>query len=258
MPESPAPAGTPESSPISLVRLNKAIADTGYCARRKADDLISAGKVQVNGQTVTEMGLKIDPQRDVITIGGQPLISAEKAYLLFHKPTGYVTSRRGGRQQKTIYELLPAQYQSVDPAGRLDQDSSGALLLSNDGDFLFKITHPRFHLSKLYEMTLDRPLSQDEMAQLQSGILLKPENKMARMFRLVQDEQHSCRYQAELITGYNRQIRRSLAAVGARVLTLHRLSFGSVALGDLNPGQTRALTSTEQAALLENLAPNAT
>jgi len=172
MPDStkPEPSDSPqeENTPPQeqSVRLNKAIADSGYCARRKADELIQAGKVQVNGQTVTELGTRIHPTRDSISIDGKPLSHAEKAYLLFNKPTGYVTSRKGGRSQKTIYELIPPQYQSVDPAGRLDQDSSGALILSNDGDFLYQITHPKFHLPKIYEITLDRALTLDEINQL--------------------------------------------------------------------------------------------
>jgi 23S rRNA pseudouridine2605 synthase len=253
MPDSarpPEPHTTIEASPAS-VRLNKAIADTGYCARRKADELIQAGKVQVNGQTVTEMGLRVNPAQAVITVNGQPLTSAEKAYLLFNKPTGYVTSRRGGRTGKSIYELIPPAQQSVDPAGRLDQDSSGALLLSNDGDFLYKITHPKFHLPKVYEIMLDRPLTPDEIEQLLKGIKLMPENKLAVMKSVIPDAQNPKRYQVELITGYNRQIRRSLTAVRARVLTLHRLSFGPIELGTLKPGQARPLTPAEQTSLLE-------
>lgn len=234
------------------VRLNKAIADTGYCARRKADALIQAGQVQVNGQTVTELGTRIHPTKDTISIDGKPLSHAEKAYLLFHKPTGYVTSRRGGRNQKTIYELIPPQYQSVDPAGRLDQESSGALLLSNDGDFLYQITHPKFHLPKIYEITLDRTLTQSEVTRLLAGVPLLPENKLARMSRIVQDTKHAQRYEVELITGYSRQIRRTAAAVGAKVITLSRLAFGPIALGNLKPGHCRALTPEEQSHLLGN------
>jgi 23S rRNA pseudouridine2605 synthase len=253
MPDSikPEPIKTSEAPP-NTIRLNKAIADTGYCARRKADELISAGRVQVNGQTVTEMGTRIDPAHDVITMNGQPLKQAEKAYLLFHKPTGYVTSRRGGRTGQSIYALLPPEQRSVDPAGRLDQESSGALLLTNDGDFLFQITHPRFHLPKLYEITLDRPLAPEEIEQLLIGIELTPENKIARMSRVTPSPNDPCRYQVELITGYNRQIRRSLTEMRARVLTLHRLSFGPIQLGDLKPGQIRPLSQEEQASMLNS------
>jgi len=239
------------------VRLNKAIADSGYCARRKADELIQAGKVQINGQTVTELGTRIHPTRDFISIDGKPLSQAEKAYLLFNKPTGYVTSRKGGRSQKTIYELIPPQYQSVDPAGRLDQDSSGALILSNDGDFLYQITHPKFHLPKIYEITLDRALTPDEINQLLAGIRLMPENKLARMNQIQPDRKNPNQYQVELITGYNRQIRRSLAVLGARVMTLHRISFGPIQLKNLPKGHCRPLTSEEQTYLLKNLNSNA-
>lgn len=255
MPDSnrPEPSKTPENpAEKPFVRLNKAIADTGFCARRKADEFIQAGKVQVNGQTVTEMGMRVDPAHDVISINGQPLQSAEKAYLLFHKPLGYVTSRRGGRTGKSIYEIIPTQYQSVDPAGRLDQDSSGALLLSNDGDFLYQITHPKFHLPKLYEITLDRPLTDAETEQLQQGVKLMPENKLARMSQVQVDPKNPQRYQVELITGYNRQIRRTLAVIGARVLTLHRVSFGPISLDNLKSGQFRPLTPAEQSSLLKN------
>lgn len=256
MPDStkPEPIKTSEDTPRTSVRLNKAIADTGYCARRKADELISAGRVQVNGQTITEMGTRVEPAQDVITVNGLSLKQAEKTYLLFHKPTGFVTSRRGGRTGQSIYALIPTEHRSVDPAGRLDQESSGALLLTNDGDFLFQITHPRFHLPKLYEITLDRPLIPEEIEQLLTGIQLTPENKLARMSRVIPDPNDPCRYQVELITGYNRQIRRSLTEMRARVLTLHRLSFGPIQLGDLVSGQIRPLTPEEKASMLESAA----
>lgn len=232
------------------IRLNKAIADSGYCARRKADALIAGGKVQVNGQTVTELGTKVNLDTDRITILGQPLPKAEKFYLLLHKPTGYVTSRKAGRTQKSIYELLPEQYRAADPAGRLDQDSSGALILSSDGDFLYQITHPRFHVPKLYEITVNKPLQPADIQTLQSGVKLMPENKLARMSKILPDSKNPLRYRVELITGYNRQIRRTLAELGYLVKTLQRLSFGPVSLGKLPAGHVRQLTETEQAALL--------
>jgi 23S rRNA pseudouridine2605 synthase len=238
-----------QSSP--LIRLNKAIADSGYCARRKADALIAEGKVQVNGQTITAMGAKVNPQTDRITLLGKPLPSPEKAYLLFHKPEGFVTSRRSGKAQHSIYDLIPKEYHSVDPAGRLDQNSSGALILTNDGDFLNRITHPRFHLPKVYEIRIDRPLQPVDLEQLQAGVLLTPENKLAKMTRIIPDPTDPRRYEVELITGYNRQIRRTLVALGYRVKKLHRLSFGPIHLGSLPSGSIRPLAPDEQAALLQ-------
>lgn len=232
------------------IRLNKAIADSGYCARRKADELIAAGKVKVNGQAVTEMGTKVDSTTDKITVQGKPLPKAEKYYLLFHKPAGYVTSRRGGKTQKTIYELLPKEYQAADPAGRLDQDSSGALILSSDGDFLFKVTHPSFHVPKLYEIVLNHPLTPADIKRLQTGIRLMPEDKVAKMSKVLADEKNPYRYRVELLTGYNRQIRRSLKEIGHRVQVLHRVAFGPIGLGKLPEGETRLLTEAEKNRLL--------
>lgn len=238
-----------------MIRLNKAIADSGYCARRKADELIAQGRVQINGQQVREMGTKVNPQTDRITIDGQPLPSTEKVYLLLNKPVGYVTSRMAGKAQKSFYELVPKELHAVDPAGRLDQDSSGALILSSDGDFLYKVTHPRFHLPKVYEITLDRPLEPTDLQKLKDGVRLIPENKLARMTQveIIEGEQPS--YRVELITGFNRQIRRMLIELKYRVKMLHRVSFGPVQVGDLPLGELRPLTDDELARLLNPPSP---
>lgn len=238
-----------------MIRLNKAIADSGYCARRKADELIAHGKVKVNGQVVTEMGVKVDPQADQITVNGQPLQANEKVYLLLNKPVGYVTSRKAGSTQKSFYELVPQEHRAVDPAGRLDQDSSGALILSNDGDFIYKVTHPSFHLPKVYEITLDRPLEAADFQTLKSGVRLMPENKLAKMTRIEEIKGNQPTYRVELITGFNRQIRRTLIELRYRVKTLHRASLGPVDLGNLPIGQMRPLTESELASLLASPLP---
>ncbi len=228
------------------VRLNKAIADSGLCARRKADALISAGRVSVNNETITTLGLKVTPA-DIITVDGQPLPVAVKHYLAFHKPTGYVTSREAQGLQKTFYELLPEDFQTVDPAGRLDLNSSGLLILSSDGHFLQTITHPKYHWEKVYQVRLSRPLTEEAIIQLRTGILLQPENKLAQVKDLQPVPDTLTTYQLTLITGYNRQIRRSMTAIGHRIEALHRLSFGPVQLADLPEGECRPLTDTERA-----------
>lgn len=233
-----------------MIRLNKAIADSGYCARRKADELIAQGKVKLNGEVVTELGTKVNPETDHITVNGQPLQSPPKVYLLLHKPVGYVTSRKAGKTQRSFYELIPPEWRSVDPAGRLDQDSSGALIVSNDGDFIYKVTHPRFHLPKVYEITLDRPLQEVDIQQLKDGVRLMPENKLAKMTRVEPVNGHRPTYQVELITGFNRQIRRTLIELRYRVLSLHRVSFGPVQIKGLGAGEIRPLTDTELSGLL--------
>lgn len=239
----------PEDAPANGIRLNKHIADSGLCARRKADELIGAGRVQVNGVPVRELGTRINPQSDRVTVDGQPLPSSERFYLAFHKPAGYVTSRRGGRNQKTFYELLPAAYRSGDPAGRLDQETSGLLILSNDGAFIHRVSHPRYHQPKVYEVSLDHPLQAEDQAALEAGVLLTPEQKWARMHE-VQPLALPAAYRVTLITGYNRQIRRSFALRGYRVRALKRLAFGPVRLGDLPPGEARPLTEAERESLM--------
>ncbi|WP_303672823.1 pseudouridine synthase [Vampirovibrio chlorellavorus] len=238
-----------------MIRLNKAIADSGYCARRKADELIAQGKVKLNGEVVTELGTKVNLETDQITVNGQPLQSPPKVYLLLHKPVGYVTSRKAGKTQKSFYELIPPEWRSVDPAGRLDQDSSGALIVSNDGDFIYKVTHPRFHLPKVYEITLDRPLQEGDIQQLKEGVRLMPENKLAKMTRVEPLNGHRPTYQVELITGFNRQIRRTLIELRYRVLSLHRVSFGPVQIEGLGAGDLRPLTDTELSGLLAPPSP---
>ncbi len=236
-----------------LVRLNKHIADSGFCARRKADDFISTGRVQVNGQTVTTLGLRIDPAKQSVTIDGQPLPTADKLYVLFHKPVGVVTSRRAGRHQRSIYELLDPAYHGVDPAGRLDQDSSGLLILSTDGDFIHRITHPRYHVPKRYEVELDQPVQPEDLERLTRGIVLQPENKLARMLDIELLSPNQA--QVTLITGYNRQIRRSFEALGYTVTALKRLAFGPILLESLPPGGTRLLRPEERHQLLAPAAP---
>jgi pseudouridine synthase len=143
----------------------------------------------------------------------------------------------------------------VDPAGRLDQDSSGALILSNDGDFIYKVTHPRFHLPKVYEVTLDRPLEQADIQTLKRGVLLTPENKLAIMTQVEALTGNQPTYRMELITGFNRQIRRTLIELRYRVKTLHRVSLGPVQVKDLPIGQLRPLTEIELASLAASPLP---
>lgn len=236
-------------------RLNKFIADSGYCSRRKADALIAEGQVTVNGTVQTAMGTQIDPQQDVVTVEGQEIGAIEKLYLILHKPLGYITTRSDERNRKTIYDLIPEAYDSVDPAGRLDRNSSGLLLLSNDGDFLNRVTHPKFHLEKIYEVVLERPLTEHAVQKLKKGVMLEPEHKLARMSRIEPvlasgpSKITTVTYRVTLITGYNRQIRRALELSSYQVKSLKRIAFGPVQLGTLKPGAIRALTFKEKAAL---------
>lgn len=234
------------------VRLNKLIADSGLCSRRKADERITAGRVSVNGKTITELGTQVDPGTDRVRVDGKPLPMVEKnLYLVFHKPRGVVTTRSDERGRKTIYDWLPENYHAANPAGRLDRNTSGVLILSSDGDFLHHITHPSFHVPKTYRVEVDRTMAEKDIRQLLAGVELKPEDKPAHVKSVVQLDPTT--YELVLITGLNRQIRRSLKQLGYTVKKLKRTAFGNIRLGRLKPGEVRPLTRREKKSLVPNI-----
>jgi len=249
-----------EPSSNECVRLNKALADSGLCARRKADSWIQNGLVTVNGQVVTAPGHRVNPAGDTILVSGKPLLFRQKRYIAFHKPVGVVCSRKSTRAatlrpQKTIYDLLPPDLHSLDPACRLDVQSSGLLILSNDGQFIYRLTHPRYEHPKVYEVMLHAPLTAEQQSRLLKGVMLQPENRLACAVRITASEEYPRKLEAcriTLTTGYNRQIRRTIEAVGNRVRQLKRVSMGTVTLGDIPVGHFRELLPLEWQAVLKN------
>lgn len=227
---------------MTKVRLNRFIAESTGISRRKADELIRDGKVKVNGK-IGLVGQTVLPQKDKITLEGKLLEKAKKCYVAFYKPAGCITTRFDPQNRKTIYDCLPKKYHHLDPAGRLDRESSGLLLMSNDGDFIHQLAHPGFEHKKVYRVKVDKPLTPDVLGKLESGIVLHPENRLAK--QKVQEIKD--RYTLVLIlqTGLNRQIRRSFKALGYEVINLKRTAFAGITLNKLRPGQTRELKPYE-------------
>lgn len=221
------------------IRLNKFLAERLGISRRQADDLIAAGKVFVesqNDKVLAVLGARID-KNDKVWYNGS-MLSADAdfsyLYLAFNKPAGYVCSRRRQGDTPTIYELLPEKYQKLKTVGRLDKDSSGLILLTNDGDFAFSMTHPKFVKEKVYEVELDRalePLHQQMIADF--GVDL-PDGK-SKLGLLKLDDGRK-KWRVTMSEGRNRQIRRTFAAVGYQVVELHRIQFGKYQLSGLKPG----------------------
>lgn len=214
-------------------RLNKHIAVQLGVSRREADDLIQHGHVRVNGE-LAELGARFNA-KDTITVKGKSLgESVAFKYIAFHKPIGYVSSRRKQGEWPTLYELLPKETHHLKPVGRLDKDSSGIIILSNDGDFHFHMTHPKFYKTKQYEISLDHPLQPlhqqiiaDHGIQLEDGpsqLILEKMNDERTEWIVTMHE------------GRNRQIRRTFNALGYNVVKLHRTHFGPYALHDLAEG----------------------
>lgn len=214
------------------IRLNKFLAERLGVSRREADELISLGKVTIDGK-VANLGARVDKNSKVCYNGKMVSFLADFLYIAFNKPTNYVCSRRAQGNTPTLYELLPKEYQKLKTVGRLDKDSSGLILLTNDGDFAYRMTHPKFHKEKVYEVTLDRPLEPLHQQMISDyGIMLEDGPSK---FTVVKASQSS--YKVILTEGRNRQIRRTFAALGYKVKTLHRVSFGVFEIGGLEPGK---------------------
>ena len=218
------------------IRLNKFLAERLGLSRREADDVIARGAVSVNGERAI-LGARVDKNDKVCYNEKIVPFQADFTYIAFNKPIGYVCSRRAQGETPTIYSLLPEEFQKLKTVGRLDKDSSGLILLTNDGDFAFSMTHPKFYKEKVYEVELDRdltPLHQQEISDY--GVML--EDGVSK-FTVVRDENFAERrnFKVILAEGRNRQIRRTFAALGYRVTKLHRIQFGKYQLSGLEPGK---------------------
>ncbi len=236
------------TSSAQSVRINKFLADAGLCSRREADTWVSEGRVSINDVVVTQAGAKVNTTTDVVVVDGKTIGAKSKKhtkYVLFHKPTDCITTRKDEKDRKTIYHYLPKEYSNLKPAGRLDRATTGLLILSDDGDFLHKITHPSFEHHKEYVVTLDKKLKDHDAQKLVQGIRLYPENKLAKMVWIEQIEIKEPVYSIGLITGLNRQVRRSFEELDYRATKLKRVAFGDVVLGRLKIAEYRDLTPLE-------------
>lgn len=234
-------------------RLQKVIATAGITSRRRAEEMITEGRVSVNGVVVTKLGEKADAAKDIIRIDGK-IISVEKTnyYIALNKPAGFVTTLHDPQNRPTVVDLLTDISERVYPVGRLDYDSGGLLLLTNDGDFAQKIQHPRFQKPKIYKVKIQGHLSKEELRQLGKGIktdddFFKPEN-----LKVEKVNDKSCWLRLTLREGKNRIIRRGFETIGHRVAHLMREAIGDLQLGGLKEGEWRHLTKKEISQLLDN------
>lgn len=220
-------------------RLNKYLALQLGISRREADELIDKGHVTINSQTIG-LGARVNPA-DIVAVKGKPIThTVGLTYLAFNKPVGYVCSRKRQGDSPTIYELIPEVYHTLKPVGRLDRNSSGLLILTNDGDFAYKMTHPKFSKIKIYKVRLDHdlePLHQQMIADY--GIQLEDGKSQLQLERLT--DTHRRDWRVTMHEGRNRQIRRTFASLGYTVEKLHRTDFGKYHLGELKSGSYTAV-----------------
>jgi 23S rRNA pseudouridine2605 synthase len=241
---------TTETAATSGTRLNKYIAQAGVASRRTADVLIERGKVRINGKIVRELGTMVQPG-DVVDVSGTPIKPIEQtAYLVVHKPIGMMTTMRDPEGRRTVAELVPKKMPRIYPVGRLDYDTSGVLLMTNDGELTNQLLHPRYGVEKTYRATILGRLSPDDVRRLHDGVALDTGERAAgAQVRVVAVRAGSSVVDLTLHEGRNRQVRRMFESVGHPVQALVRLRFGPIALGDLPVGHTRSLTAKELAAL---------
>ncbi len=233
-----------------LMRLQKYIALCGVASRRSAEDLILAGKVTVNGTVVTELGTKIDPEKDRVSVNGKLLIALEKkVYIMLYKPKGYVTTAKDNFDRDTVLDLIPESLGRLYPVGRLDYDSEGLLLLTNDGDFTFRLTHPSHEIAKTYLVRIAGEITEDDVDKLRKGVVIDGRMTLPAKVSIRECEKGKSTLLIAISEGRNRQVRKMCAAVGHEVLRLCRVAEGPVKLSGLKPGEWRHLTKEEIALL---------
>ena len=243
----------------SGIRLNKALAAAGVCSRRKADELIAAGAVCVNGIVVDELGQRVNPNADSITVHGKPIVLPGDAgdgaegqshtYIMLHKPIQVVSTVKDPQSRPTVLDFLPEELRTrtrLYPVGRLDYFSEGLLLLTDDGELTNRLTHPRYHLAKRYQITLREQPGAHALEIMQKGMTLKEGERLAPVDVEVREDSTLL---LTLRQGVNRQIRRMCRDLGLTILTLRRISLGPLLLGDLSKGACRHLLPEEVAAL---------
>lgn len=232
---------------MEKIRLQKIIADSGYCSRRRAEEYIRNGEVKVNGRPVS-VGDKADPKNDLITVNGEKIKAGGVTlrYIKLYKPRGYVTTMSDEQGRKTVTDLLSGIEERVYPIGRLDRNSEGLLLLTNDGAFANDIMHPKKHVPKTYRVTVCEKVSEDKINKLMTGVEIDP-NVMTRpcVVNILTEEEERTVLEFTIKEGKNRQIRKMCDAVGLTVKRLRRTSVGGVKLGMLKPGEYAELTKEE-------------
>ncbi len=229
------------------VRLQKYLAQAGVASRRKAELLILQGKVKVNNQTITELGTKINPEKDKILLEEKPIkLQEEKVYILLNKPIGYVTTTKDQFHRDSVLDLVKIKPRIV-PVGRLDMYTSGALLLSNDGDFIYQVTHPKHEIEKTYTVTLKGIVQKEAIENLRKGVRIEDYvTKPAKVKILKTDiEKKQSRLEITIHEGKNRQVRKMCETVGYKVLALHRSKIATLEVKDLPLGKWRYLSKKE-------------
>jgi 23S rRNA pseudouridine2605 synthase len=231
----------------ALTRLNKFLAHAGVCSRREADRWIAEGRVSVNCRVVLELGEKVDPAKDKVVAGGKPVRGEEErqVYILLNKPAGRVVSVKDPFGRPTVMDLFKHLPARVYPVGRLDSETEGALLLTNDGDLALRLTHPRFGVAKVYEVRVEGEPREEDLDKIRQGLFLEGRRTAPARAMLVRRSHRHATLKVEIHEGRKREIRKMFEAIGFPVASLVRTEFAGLTLDELKPGQWRYLRTAE-------------
>ena len=235
------------------IRLQKYLAECGIASRRKAEEYIQEGKVKVNGKTITELGVKINPEKDIVYFNNKKVAKQnENIYILLNKPIGYVTTTKDQFNRETVLDLIKGINKRIVPVGRLDMYTSGALILTNDGDFTYKVTHPSHEITKTYIATLKGIITNEEIEKLRSGVEIEDYITCPAKVKILKTdtEKNISRIEITIHEGKNRQVRKMCEAIGRNVMALHRSKIGNIGVKDLKIGEWRYLSQKEIKAII--------
>lgn len=227
------------------MRLSRYIAASGITSRRKAEELIKEGRVKVNGLLVKEVGFTINESQDKVELDNEPLKMQKNVYILLYKPPGYLSTVTDERGRPTVLDLLPGIRQRIYPVGRLDYDTEGLLLLSNDGDFTYLMTHPRHEIEKTYEAMVSGQVGHDALNRLREGVLIDGRVTSPAAVRILKRSRDHTLLEIRIHEGRKRQVKKMCAEVGHPVISLKRTAVGGLTLGNLAPGNYRYLAPPE-------------
>lgn len=233
------------------MRINKFLAESGVASRRASDELIKEGAVKINGH-IAKLGDEVDLE-DSVSVNGKLVHVVKKFdYYIMNKPKGYISTVKDDKGRKTVMDLLPENINRVFPVGRLDYDSEGLLILTNDGDLTYKLTHPKNEIPKTYLVKSEKPLSEETLNKLRSGVVIDGIRTKKCNIRLIETTKSGSKFHITITEGRNRQIRKMLQAVGNEVTLLKRIKLGELTMSGLNRGEIRKLSDME-IAYLQNL-----
>lgn len=233
------------------IRLQKYLAECGVASRRKSEELIAAGKVKVNGVTAV-IGDKVSPKHDKVTVSGKKVVSVKKnVYIMLNKPRGFITTMNDEHDRKCVAELVKDINTRVYPVGRLDRESEGLLIMTNDGEFTNALTHPSKHVSKTYRVTIRPTITKEQAAEFRNGIEIDGRMTAPADLRVLETQENRTVVEVTIYEGRNRQIRKMFEALGIEVARLKRTKVGNLKLGMLKQGAYRHLTEDEVSSLYE-------